>query len=168
MIFIKKYDIIYIENKERSEIMTIEQLTADMITAMKEKDKFKKDTLSAVIGSIKKVAIDKKCKDNITEDLVNEVLLKELKTVKEMIDTCPEDREETRAEYALRYDIIASYAPQQLSEEDIKMELLRFCESENLDLTKANRAAIMKGFMPTIKGRADGKLANKVIAEMLK
>lgn len=148
--------------------MTIEQLTADMITAMKEKDKFKKDTLSAVIGSIKKVAIDKKCKDNITEDLVNEVLLKELKTVKEMIDTCPEDREETRAEYTLRYDIIASYAPQQLSEEDIKMELLMFCEFENLDLTKANRAAIMKGFMPTIKGRADGKLANKVITEMLK
>ena len=148
--------------------MTIEQLTADMITAMKEKDKFKKDTLSAVIGSIKKVAIDKKCKDNITEDLVNEVLLKELKTVKEMIDTCPEDRVDTLADYTLRYNIIALYAPQQLNAEDIKAELMLFAAENNIDLTKANRAAIMKGFMPTIKGRADGKLANKVITEMLK
>mgnify|MGYP003291861567 CR=1 FL=1 len=148
--------------------MTIEQLTADMITAMKEKDKFKKDTLSAVIGSIKKVAIDKKCKDNITEDLVNEVLLKELKTVKEMIDTCPEDRVDTLADYTLRYNIIALYAPQQLNAEDIKAELMLFAAENNLDLTKANRAAIMKGFMPTIKGRADGKLANTVITEMLK
>ena len=148
--------------------MTMEQLTADMITAMKEKDKFKKDTLSAVIGSIKKVAIDKKCKDNITEDLVNEVLLKELKTVKEMIDTCPEDRVDTLADYTLRYNIIALYAPQQLNAEDIKAELMLFAAANNIDLVKANKAIIMKGFMPTIKGRADGKLANSVIMEMLK
>ena len=148
--------------------MTIEQLTADMITAMKEKDKFKKDTLSAVIGSIKKVAIDKKCKDNISEELVNEVLLKELKTVKEMIDTCPKDRERTLSEYTVRYDIIASYAPQQLNAEDIEAELMLFAAANEIDLTKANKAIIMKGFMPTIKGRADGKLANKIITEMLK
>lgn len=148
--------------------MTVETLNVDMISAMKNKDKFKKDVLSSLLGAVKKVAIDRKCKDNISEELVNEVLLKELKTVKEMIDTCPPERAETREEYTLRYDIIASYAPRQLSEEDIKMELLMFCEFENLDLTKANRATIMKGFMPTIKGRADGKLANTVITEMLK
>ena len=64
--------------------MTIEMLNADMITAMKNKDKFKKDVLSSLIGAVKKVAIDRKCRDNISEELVNEVLLKELKTVKEM------------------------------------------------------------------------------------
>lgn len=148
--------------------MTIEQLNVDMFTAMKEKDKFKKDTLSSLLGAVKKVAIDRKCKDNITEELVNEVLLKELKTAKEMIDTCPPDRGKTREEYTIRYKIVASYAPQQLSEEDIKMELLIFCASEGIGLDKSNKTIIMKGFMPTIKGRADGKLANKVVMEMLK
>lgn len=148
--------------------MTVEILNADMITAMKNKDKFKKDVLSSLLGAVKKTAIDRKCKDNISEELVNEVLLKELKTVKEMIDTCPLDRGETRAEYTARYNIIASYAPAMLSEEDIKIELLTFCISEGIDLVKTNKAAIMKGFMPTIKGRADGKLANKVIMELLK
>ena len=148
--------------------MTIEILNADMITAMKNKDKFKKDVLSSLIGAVKKVAIDRKCRDNISEELVNEVLLKELKTVKEMIDTCPKDREKTLSEYTERYDIIASYAPQQLSAEAIEAELILFAAENEIDLTKANKAIIMKGFMPTIKGRADGKLANKIIMEMLK
>ena len=43
-----------------------------------------------------------------------------------------------------------------------------FAAENNIDLTKANKAIVMKGFMPTIKGRADGKLANKVIMEALK
>jgi uncharacterized protein YqeY len=148
--------------------MTVEKLTQDMYTAMKAKDKFKKDTLSAIIGAIQKTAIDRKCKDNITEALVDEVLLKELKTVKEMIDTCPADRDETRAEYTARYNIVASYAPEQLTEEDIALELVMFCNLEGIDLAKENKAQIMRGFMPTIKGRADGKLANKVIMEALK
>ena len=148
--------------------MTVEILNTDMFTAMKNKDKFKKDVLSSLLGAVKKVAIDKKCKENISEELVNEVLLKELKTVKEMIDTCPKDREETLLEYTARYDIIASYAPTMLSEEDIETELMLFAAANEIDLTKANKAIIMKGFMPTIKGRADGKLANKIIMEMLK
>lgn len=148
--------------------MTIEKLTADMISAMKNKDKLRKDTLSAVIGAIKKAAIDRKCKDNITEALVDEIVLKELKTIKEMIDTCPEDREETRAEYIGRYNILVPYAPEQLSEEEIKMELIDWVIKNDFALCKENRALIMRGFMPTIKGRADGKLANKVITEALK
>lgn len=148
--------------------MTIEKLNADMITAMKNKDKPKKDTLSAVIGAIKKAAIDRKCKDNITETLVDEILLKEMKTIKEMIDTCPADREATKAEYVGRYNILVPYAPVQLSEEEIKMELIDWVIKNDFALCKENRALIMRGFMSTIKGRADGKLANKVITEALK
>ena len=148
--------------------MTIEQLRNDRNEAMKAKDTLKKDTLSAIIGAIDKTAIDRKCKDNITEALVDEVLLKELKTVKEMIDTCPADRDETRAEYTARYNIVASYAPEQLTEEDIAKELVSWAIENDFALCKENRALIMRGFMPTIKGRADGKLANKVITEALK
>lgn len=148
--------------------MTIEQLRNDRNEAMKAKDTLKKDTLSAIIGAIDKTAIDRKCKDNITEALVDEVLLKELKTVKEMIDTCPADRVETRQEYENRYNIVSFYAPEQLSEADVKMELAAWAAGANIELVASNKAQIMRGFMPTIKGRADGKLANKVIMEALK
>ena len=148
--------------------MTIEKLTQDMYAAMKAKDKFKKDTLAAIIGAVQKAAIDKKCKDNITEALVDEVLLKELKTVKEMIDTCPADRDETRAEYTSRYNIVASYAPQMLTAEEVELEFVFWASQNSIELIKANKGIIMKGFMPLMKGRADGKVVNEVIMGVLK
>lgn len=147
--------------------MTLEMLSKEMITAMKNKDKLRKDTISALIGAVKKAGIDKGCRDNIPESLVTEVILKEQKTINEMIDTCPKDRENTLIEYKERAKIIAEFAPTMMTEDEITMELNSYCTSEGLELTKANRAAIMRGFMSTIKGRADGKLANKVITEML-
>ena len=147
--------------------MTLEMLSKEMIAAMKNKDKLRKDTISALIGAVKKAGIDKGCRDNIPESLVTEVILKEQKTINEMIDTCPKDRENTLIEYKARAAIIAEFAPKMMTEDEIAMELGMYCTLEGLELTKANRAAIMRGFMPTIKGRADGKLANKVITEML-
>lgn len=148
--------------------MTIEQLRNDRNEAMKAKDTLKKDTLSAIIGAIDKTAIDRKCKDNITEALVDEVLLKELKTVKEMIDTCPTDRDETRAEYTARYNIVASYAPQMLTAEEVELEFVFWASQNSIELVKANKGIIMRGFMPLMKGRADGKVVNEVIMGVLK
>ena len=148
--------------------MTIEILTQKMYASMKNGDKLRKEVFSSVIGAVKKVAIDKGCRDNIPESLVDEVILKEQKTLKEMIDTCPVDRVETLAEYKDKFAVIEEIAPKMLTEDEIAHELATFCESEGLDLVKANRAKIMKGFMPTIKGRADGKLANQVISNFLK
>lgn len=139
-----------------------------MYAAMKAKDKFKKDTIASIIGAVQKTAIDRKCKDNITEALVDEVLLKELKTVKEMIDTCPADRDETRAEYTARYNIVASYAPQMLTEGEVLIEFMYWAEQNSIELVKANKGIIMRGFMPLMKGRADGKVVNEVIMGVLK
>lgn len=103
--------------------MTVEALRKDMVAAMKAKDKTTKEAVSALISAAKKAAIDEGCRDDIPEALVDRVILKELKTVKEQLDTCPESREDLRAEYQARYDVIAKYAPQQMSAEEIKTYL---------------------------------------------
>ena len=148
--------------------MTIDILTQKMYDAMRSGDKLRKEVYSSLIGAVKKSAIDKGCRDNIPESLVDETILKEQKTIKEMIETCPKDRVETLTEYENKMAVIAEIAPQMLSAEDIAHELAMFCKLEGLDLVKANKVAVMRGFMPTLKGRADGKLANKVIMEALK
>ena len=74
--------------------MTLEKLQQEMIAAMKTGDKFRKTVISTTIAQIKKAAIDKGCRDNIPESLVDEVLLKTKKTAQEMIDTCPKDRKD--------------------------------------------------------------------------
>ena len=147
--------------------MTIEILTQRMYASMKNGDKLRKEVFSSVIGAVKKVAIDKGCRDDIPESLVDEVILKEQKTLKEMIDTCPADRVETLTEYKDKLAVIEEIAPTMMTEEEIAMELDAYCVFKGLEPIKANRGAIMKGFMPTIKGRADGKLANKVISNFL-
>ena len=147
--------------------MTLEMLSKEMIIAMKNKDKLRKETISALIGAVKKAGIDKGCRDNMPESLVTEVILKEQKTINEMIDTCPKDRIDLLKEYVNRAEIIREFAPKMLTEEEIKEEFLNFCKEKNIELIKNNKAIIMKNFMPTIKGRADGKIANKIISENL-
>lgn len=69
--------------------MTLEILQSEMISAMKAKDKLRKDTISSLVSAVKKAGIDNKCRDNISETLVDTTLIKEQKTMQEMIDTCP-------------------------------------------------------------------------------
>ena len=91
--------------------MELETLRSDMIAAMKAKDKARKEAISSLISAAKKVAIDEGCRDNISEEIVDRVILKEIKSVKEQIDTCPAERTDLKEEYQARYDIYQEYAP---------------------------------------------------------
>ena len=148
--------------------MTLEQLQSDMIQAMKIKNKSKKDTLSSVISAIKKNAIDSGQKDNITEELVNNTLLKEQKIIKEMIDTCPKDRIELKNEYVNRLYIINQYCPQ-LIDDPIEIEriVIELCGKTGYALSLANRGNIMRSIVPQLKGKVDMKIANQVISKLL-
>lgn len=145
--------------------MQFAQLQKDMIAAMKAKDKPRKDAISALISAAKKVAIDNGCRDNITEEIVNGAILKELKTAKEQMDSCPADRTQLLAEYQAYYDVIAQYAPRQMSAEEIRTVLNE--KFADVIATK-NKGQIMKAVMSELKGKADGKLINQVVAELCK
>ena len=56
--------------------MTIETLREQMITAMKVGNKFTKEVLSFVLSTAKNMAIEKGCKDNISEEIVNAAISK--------------------------------------------------------------------------------------------
>lgn len=148
--------------------MTLEILQKAMIEAMKEHNKERKDTLSSLISAVKKAAIDKMCKDNITEELINEVILKEKKTVQEMIDTCPDNRTELKAEYIARLKVIEEFAPVIITDEtEIKNMITTLLSDSHIELLKSNKGQIMKIVMPELKGKVDMKITNKVIGELL-
>ena len=143
--------------------MEFEKLQKDMIAAMKARDKARKDAISSVISAVKKVAIDEGCRDNITSELVDKVILKELKSVKEQIDTCPDERAELKAEYQFRYDVINEYAPKLMSEDEVRA----FINDKFADvIATKNKEMIMKSVMPALKGKADGKMINNIVAEL--
>ena len=145
--------------------MELEQLRSDMVAAMKARDKERKDAISSLVSAVKKVAIDEGHREDIKEDLVDRVILKELKTVKEQIDSCPADRTDLKEEYQLRFDVINEYAPSLMSAEEVKA----FIEEKFADVVASkNKGMIMKNVMPELKGKADGKVINEVVGELCK
>lgn len=145
--------------------MTLENLQKDMIAAMKAKDKVRKDAVSSLIAAVKKYGIDNGVRNEITEEMTNAVILKELKTAKEQLDTCPKDRTDLIEAYTVNYEIIKEYAPKLLSEEEVKAILTE--KFADVIATK-NKGMIMKTVMAELKGKADGKVINAVVAELCK
>lgn len=148
--------------------MTLEILQNDMIQAMKDKDSLKKEVLSSAIAAIKNAAIAKKCKDNITQELVDEVLLKEKKTLQEQLDTCPLDRPELMLKYDTKFNILNAYCPKLLDNPaDIEAKIRLELAKANVQPFKACRGLVMKTIMPIFKGKADMKIVNQIIGEIL-
>ena len=143
--------------------MTFETLHSDMVAAMKAHDKARKAVISTLIADVKKAAIDAGTRDDISEALVDQVILKSQKTAKEQLDSCPDDRVALKAEYQYNYDVICEYAPKMMSEDEIRQFL-----SDNFSdvLATKNKGQIMKAIMPALKGKADGKAINAIVAEM--
>ena len=66
--------------------MQFTTLQKDMMQAMKDHDKVKKDALSTLVSATKKLAIDAGCRDDIPDEMTDQAILKEIKRVKEQID----------------------------------------------------------------------------------
>lgn len=145
--------------------MELATLQSAMIAAMKAKDKPRKDAISALVSAVKKAGIDAGCREDIPTSMVDQVILKELKSVKEQIDTCPDSRADLKDEYQFRYNVMQEFAPQQMSAEEVKEVLQeKFAEV----LATKNKGMIMKNVMAELKGKADGKVINQVVAELCK
>lgn len=143
--------------------MEFTELQGALKDAMKAKDTIRKEAVQTLIAAVKKAAIDSGTRDNISSELVDSVILKELKVAKEQVDTCPESCAEQLEEYKSKYEIIKSFAPAQMSEEEL-YPLIK--EKFGELIASGNKGAYMKAVMAEFKGKADGKLINKVISDI--
>ena len=147
--------------------MTLEKLQSEMIQAMKNKDKLRKSVLSGIVDAVKKASMTNNGRVEITEQLVDEVLLKYKKMVQEQIDTCPADRIETLEEYKAQMAVVAEFAPSLITDEtEIRYLILDIINNEH-EFSKSNRGILMKILAPVLKGKADMGVVNKVLGGML-
>lgn len=145
--------------------MQFSVLQKAMIDAMKARDKARKDSISVLVSAAKKLAIDAGCRENIPDEMVDQAILKEIKSVKEQIDTCPAERAELLAEYKARLDVMNEFAPKLLSADEVKTILT---EKYADVISTKNKGQIMKTVMAELKGKADGKVISGVVAELCK
>lgn len=142
--------------------MTLEKLQQEMNNALKEHNQNKRLVLSELIAQIKKAAIDANCKDNINEDFIDKEIIKAKKVIQEMIDTCPNDRQDLMEKYTTQKDIIQLYAPTLIADKD---EIKNIIESHpEIPRTKPN---LMKFFSQNYKNKVDMKIVNIVVGEYI-
>ena len=147
--------------------MTLEKLQSEMIQAMKNGDKLRKSVLSELVDAVKKASMTNKGRVEITEQLVDETLLKYKKTVQEQIDTCPADRTKALEKYKAQMAIVAEFAPTLITDETEIRYLILDVVNNEMDFSKANRGKIMKIIAPVLKGKVDMGIVNKVLGGML-
>lgn len=148
--------------------MTYETLHKAMTEALKAGRKDEKNALAGFIAQIQKTAIDKGCRDNITEDLVNAELLKIKKSIQEQIDTCPVSRTDLMDKYCYEMAVVDKYAPVMISDEDvIRGRIVEIVGGETVD--KKQRGVVMKAIKSEVANGVfyDMAAVNKVIGEML-
>ena len=144
----------------------IDVIRKEMIAAMKNKDKERKNALSMLLTALKNAQIDKR--EELTEAEENGIIAKEIKQTKETMDSCPADRTDIIDECKARLAVLEEFAPEQMNEEQIRAEIDAVFSELGIDApTMKDKGNVMKNLMPRVKGKADGKLVNQLVGEKL-
>lgn len=146
-----------------------EQIKADMIAAMKNRDKKRKDILSFLVAQLKNVEIDKR--RPLTDDEVNEVINKQIKQTEDVLTLTPKHRLDIIQENEYTISVLKEYQPVMMDENAIRHEVYAVCSNLGIEvskLTSKDKGKLMGTLMPRVKGKADGKLVNKIVSEYCK
>ena len=144
----------------------IDEVRSAMVAAMKARDKDRKDSLSALLSALKNKAIDKRA--DLTEEEENQVILKEIKQTQETLELTPPDRTDIIEECKSRIAVLQEFAPHMMDEAEIRAVAAEVLAGLGIETpTAKDKGKIMKELMPRVKGKADGKLLNEVIASLL-
>ena len=137
------------------------RIQADLNHARKQRDKERTLVLSTMLSEIRNKEIDAKV--DADDDAVIEVLSRGIKQRK---DAAQQMRDAGREELAANEDsqskILAEYLPAALSEEDVRA-LVREAIAAGAD----QMGPLMASVMPEIRGRFEGKEANRIVREEL-
>ncbi len=158
--------------------MTLDILNKDMIQAWKAGQTFQKGVLANMIDAVKKASMTSKGRIEITEELVNETLMKYQRTIQEQYDTCPDSSEDPKrdaelkqrkGDYLLELNFVKAYAPQLVTDTaTIKKMILAIADMDHaMALTKTNRGYVMKTLAAQLRGKADMAVVNKVVNQIL-
>ena len=144
--------------------MLVEKIRSEMITALKSGEKERKQVYSGILDALTKEA-KSLLVDNLTPEQEVTVIKRMLKQTDDSIEKCPASRPDFIEKLKFEREIIAQYMPQQMSEDEIKVVINEVLTELGITApTKGDKGKIMKVLMPKVKGKADGKLVNDILA----
>jgi uncharacterized protein YqeY len=147
-----------------------EQLMDDLKDAMRQRDERRKTTIRSVLAAIKQSETELDASGNrihLDDDDILAVIAKQAKQRQESITEFRRGgREDLVAEEEAELAILQAYLPQQMTREEITAEAQQVIEEVGASSPR-DMGKVMQPLMARLKGRADGKVANQVVRELL-
>ncbi len=143
----------------------VDRLQQEVVKAMRERDAVARDALRMVLSAVKSRQIE------LDAPLSDEEVLSLVKTaVKTRTDSAQQFEQAGRADLAAKerreIEVLSAYLPRQLSESDTRALLVRLV-AEAGAVSKKDLGRVMKALMGSHKDQVDGKLAQRILGELL-
>jgi|GEM_PF-333287 len=153
------------------------RFTIDMIKdyrdlARRGKNKLSLEVYSSIINTAQNLAIARKDKDNVSDDMVKSAINKEYKIIKEQIATCPKDRKDLLDTFLIKEAIVSNLMPKQMSEKELQDSIRGIIDriKDDLDvefdqpLDKKYKGTVMKETMSELADQ-DKSLISRLVGE---
>lgn len=138
-----------------------EKINADLKEAMKARDEIRVSTLRMLKSAIGYALIDKK---ELSQADVMDIIAKQVKQRQDSISGFEKgNRPDLAAKEKKELEILLTYLPKQLSQQEIEVEVAKAIQEVG-----AHLGQVMKILMDRLKGRADGKLISQIVNQQLK
>lgn len=144
-----------------------QKLQEDLTSSMRAKDELKTSTLRLLISAVKYFEIEKGLDYQAADEDVIQVIGREVKKRKESIEMYTKgNRQELADKEARELEILQTYLPAQMSEEEVK-KLVKEAIAQAGARSIADMGKVMGALMPKVKGKADGSLVSRIVKEEL-
>ena len=142
-----------------------ERLMEDMKGSMRNKETLKKSVITMIRASVKQKEVDDRV--DVNDDDVIELIAKQLKQRKDaLVEFEKAERDDLIAQTKAEIEILASYLPQQLTDEELEAVVRDAVAEVNAQSIK-DMGKIMGKVMAVAKGRVDGKRINEMVKKVL-
>ena len=142
-----------------------DKIKSDIVSALKEKDTLKLQTLRGIQGEADLEHINKKVE--INDELIISVISHQIKTRKESIAEFEKgNREDLISKTQSEIDLLQTYLPKQLSDDEIN-NILDEAFNKVKPASPKDMGLIMREVTPLLKGKADMSKVSSLIKERL-
>jgi len=142
-----------------------EKLLEDLKNALRNKDSIRKNTVQMARAAV--LQVEKDNKTTLDDDGVVEVLSRELKKRRDsLLEYEKSGRQDLVDNLKKEIDILLEYLPKQMTEEELEILIKEAISSTGAQSVR-DVGKVMKEVMPKVKGRADGKVVNRIAVKLL-
>lgn len=140
-------------------------LAEDLKESMKSKNKVKKNVVTMVRAAIKQREVDERIE--LDDADIIDIIAKQVKQKRDSIEEFQKGNRQDLVDLTNEeIKILLDYLPPQLSEDELE-KIVKDAINETQAQTKKDLGKLMAVIMPKVKGKADGKQVNQIVAKYL-